>query len=143
MSTLSVVSVADRAGFHIFATALRTSEYFEALEGAGPFTVFAPSDGAFNSLAPAALDKLLNHDRERLRIVLGYHLAAGKVATPRLIGKRIRGIMHAGGDVIIDGRSVLNVNGARLTKPDLLARNGIVHGIDAVLSPRNVSAAVS
>jgi uncharacterized surface protein with fasciclin (FAS1) repeats len=143
MSALSVVSVADRAGFHIFAGALRTSEYFETLEGAGPFTVFAPSDEAFKKLSKAALDNLLTRDREHLRIVLGYHLAAGKVATSRLVGKRIRGVMQAGGDVIIDGRSALTVNAARVIKPDLAARNGIVHGIDALLVPRQAAAAVS
>ncbi|MEQ1493253.1 MAG: fasciclin domain-containing protein [Terricaulis sp.] len=143
MSALSVVSVADRAGFHIFAAALRSSDYFETLEGAGPFTVFAPSDEAFKKLSKAALDDLLTHDREHLRIVLGYHVAAGKVATSRLVGKRIRGVMQAGGDVIIDGRSALTVNAARVIKPDLAARNGIVHGIDTLLVPRQAAAAVS
>lgn len=143
MSALSVVSVADRAGYHIFAGALRTSDYFEPLEGAGPFTVFAPSDEAFQKLSKAALDNLLNHNRENLRIVLGYHIAAGKVSTARLSGKRIRGVMQAGGDVIIDGRSALTVNAAHVTKPDLAARNGVVHGIDALLVPRQAAAAVS
>lgn len=143
MSALSVVSVADRAGFHIFAGALRTSDYFQVLEGAGPFTVFAPSDEAFKKLSKAALDNLLTHDREHLRIVLGYHIAAGKVASSRLTGKRIRGVMQAGGDVIIDGRTDLTVNGVRVIKPDLTARNGVVHGIDALLAPRQAAAAVS
>lgn len=141
MSALSVVSVADRGGFHIFASALRSSDYFASLEGAGPFTVFAPTDGAFKRFSTAALDKLLNHDRELLHMVLGYHIAAGKVATARLVGKRIRAVMLAGGDVIIDGRAGLRVNAASLCKPDLGARNGVVHGLDALLWPRRVAAA--
>lgn len=143
MSALSVVSVADRAGFHIFAAALRASDYFSALEGDGSFTVFAPSDEAFGKFSKAALDNLLNGDRAHLQLVLGYHIAAGKVGTARLTGKRIRGAMRAGGDVIIDGRSGLRVNAARVVKPDLLARNGVVHGIDALLTPREAAAAVS
>lgn len=143
MSGLSVVSVADRAGFHIFAAALRTSDYANLLEGAGPFTVFAPSDAAFGALSAASRDALLNQDRARLRLVLGYHIAAGKVVTARLIGKRIRGVMQAGGDVIIDGRADLRVNEANVIKPDLMARNGVVHGIDALLSPRQAAAAIS
>ncbi|MGQ0532553.1 MAG: fasciclin domain-containing protein [Caulobacteraceae bacterium] len=143
MSALSVVSVADRAGFHVFASALRSSDYFDKLEGAGPFTVFAPSDAAFKRFSQAALDKLLNDDRELLHVVLGYHFAAGKVATARLAGKRIRAVMQAGGDVIIDGRSGLRVNAARLVKPDLNARNGVVHGIDALLWPRQAAATVA
>jgi uncharacterized surface protein with fasciclin (FAS1) repeats len=142
MSALSVVSVADRAGFHIFATALRASDYFDNLEGAGPFTVFAPTDAAFKTLAPAVLDTLLHNDRERLHLLLGYHLAAGRVASSRFVGKRIRAVMHAGGDVIVDGRSGLKVNAARVCKPDLNARNGVVHGIDGLLNPRSVAAVV-
>jgi uncharacterized surface protein with fasciclin (FAS1) repeats len=140
MSALSVVSVADRAGFHVFASALRSSDYIEKLEGAGPFTMFAPSDEAFKKFTQAALDKLLNEDRELLNVVLGYHFAAGKVSTAQLSGKRIRAVMQAGGDVIIDGRTGLRVNAARLVKPDLNSRNGVVHGIDALLWPRQATA---
>ncbi len=142
MSGLSVVSVADRAGFHTFASALRSSDHFKALEGPGPFTMFAPSDAAFDRFSAAALDRLLKEDRELLHVVLGYHFAAGKVASARLAGKRIRAVMQAGGDVIIDGRSGLRVNTARLVKPDLGAANGVVHGIDAVLWPREPAAAI-
>ncbi len=145
MSALSVVSVADRAGYHIFAAALRSSAHFAKLEGDGPFTVFAPSDAAFKALSVAALDSFLNNDdREHRDLVLGYHFAAGQVASPRLVGKRIRAVMQAGGDAIIDGRSGgLKVNTARMCKLDLVARNGVVHGIDALLSPDLAMAAAS
>lgn len=139
MSALSVVSVADRAGFHIFASALRSSGHIDKLEGPGPFTVFAPSDAAFKKFTQASRDKLLNEDRKLLDVVLGYHFAAGKVSTAQLAGKRIRAVMQAGGDVIIDGRAGLRVNAARLIKPDLDCRNGVVHGIDALLWPRQAS----
>jgi len=140
MSALSVISVADRAGFHIFASALRSSEHSDKLEDAGPFTMFAPTDAAFKRFTPAALDKFLHKDRKLLNVVLGYHFAAGKVSTALLSGKRIRAVMQAGGDVIIDGRTGLRVNAARLIKPDLECRNGVVHGIDALLWPRQASA---
>jgi uncharacterized surface protein with fasciclin (FAS1) repeats len=143
MSVLSVVSVADRAGFHIFASALRNSDHFETLEGAGPFTVFAPSDEAFQKFAPAALDKLLHDDADQLSTILGYHFATGKVAMARFVGKRIRAVMHTGGDVIIDGRTALRVNAGRMVKPDLGARNGVVHGIDSVLWPSQPAEAVA
>lgn len=143
MAGLSVVSVADRAGFYTFAAALRESDYIAALEGPGPFTVFAPSDEAFKKFSIAALDNLLRHDRERLHIVLGYHFAAGKVGSARLAGKHIRAVMRAGGDVMIDGRTGLKVNTARLFKPDLEASNGVVHGIDTVLWPREIAASIA
>jgi uncharacterized surface protein with fasciclin (FAS1) repeats len=141
MSALSVVSVADRAGFYTFASALRASDHFATLESAGPFTVFAPTDAAFKKFPTTALDRLLNGERELLQVVLGYHFAAGRVATARLAGKRIRAVMQCGGDVIIDGRTAgLRVNAASLCKPDLNARNGVVHGIDALLWPRQATA---
>jgi uncharacterized surface protein with fasciclin (FAS1) repeats len=141
MSALSVVSVADRAGFHIFASALRASNYFESLEGVGPFTVFAPTDAAFNALGPAALDKLLSRESERTGAFLGYHFAAGKVVAAQFRGRRIRAVMKAGGDAVIEGRDGLRVNAAQVCKPDLHARNRVVHGIDAVLWRRNLDAA--
>lgn len=140
MSALSVVSVADRAGCHMFAAALRSSDHADRLEGAGPFTMFAPSDAAFKKFSAAALDKFFNDDPKLLHIVLGYHFAAGKVLTARLAGKRIRAVMHAGGNVIINGSAGLRVNAACLVKPDLDARNGVVHGIDALLWPRQTPA---
>jgi cold shock CspA family protein len=116
MARLSVVSVADRAGFYTFAAALRSSDYFNTLEEGGPFTVFAPADAAFNEMSPVALDCFLRRDRERLHLVLGHHFASGRVAAARFASKRIRAIMRAGGDVIIDGRAGLTVNGARVIK---------------------------
>lgn len=138
---LNVVSVADRSGFHTFASTLRASDHLKLLEGAGPFTVFAPTDAAFKTLGEDALASLLR-DRELLHQVLGYHYAAGRVATARFEGKRIRAVMRAGGDVIIDGKGGMSVNGAKIVKPDLSAGNGVVHGIDTVLWPRELAAAL-
>jgi uncharacterized surface protein with fasciclin (FAS1) repeats len=141
MAALSVVSVADRTGFHTFATALRASDYVEVLEGPGPFTLFAPTDAAFQKLAPSLMADVMK-DRDLLHQVLGYHFAAGRVATARFEGKRIRAVMRAGGDVIIDGKSGVRVNTARIVKPDLDAGNGVVHGIDTVLWPHELVAAI-
>jgi len=139
MSALSVVSVADRAGFHIFASALRDSDYYERLEGVGPFTVFAPTDLAFKALPPSTLSKLLSRESERTDAFLGYHFAAGRVVAAQFRGRRIRAVMQAGGDAVIEGREGLRVNAAHVCKPDLHARNGVVHGIDAVLWRRNLN----
>ena len=143
MAGLSVVSVADRAGFYIFASALRTSDHFARLEGEGPFTVFAPTDAAFGVFSTIALDKFLHRDPELLHIVLGYHIAAGRVASARFMDKRIRAVMQTGGDVVINGRGGLRVNAARVVKPDLDAGNGVVHGIDALLQPAEAVAGVA
>ncbi|MES1156441.1 MAG: fasciclin domain-containing protein [Alphaproteobacteria bacterium] len=143
MSGPSVLSVADRMGFYIFAAALRSSDHYAILEEAGPFTVFAPTDAAFNEMSPMALDSFLRREREKLHLVLGYHFASGRVGAARFAGKRIRATMRAGGAVIVDGRGGLKANGARVIKPDLDAANGVVHGIDALLWPREPGGALA
>jgi len=142
MARLSVVSIADRAGFYIFAGALRSSDYYDTLETAGPFTVFAPADAAFGTMSPVVLDRILHRDRTELHLLLGYHFASGRVAAARFAGKRIRATMRMGGEVLVDGRNGLKANGARVIKPDLDAANGVVHGIDALLWPREASASL-
>lgn len=136
----SVISAADHAGFYIFAAALRSSDHCQMLEEDGPFTVFAPTDAAFCAMSPVVLDTFLRREPERLHLVLGYHLAHGRVGAARFAGKRIRAAMIAGGDVLIDGREGLKANGSRVVKPDLEARNGVIHGVDSVLWPRKPSA---
>lgn len=143
MARLSVVSIADRAGFHIFAEALRSSDYFDTLEGDGPFTVFAPVDDAFHAMSPVLHDGFLRRDRVKLQQVLGYHFALGRVAAARFAGKRIRATMRTGGVVLVDGRAGLKANNALVIKPDLEAANGVVHGIDALLWPQEASAGLA
>jgi uncharacterized surface protein with fasciclin (FAS1) repeats len=130
------------AGFGAFAQALRASPYGEVLDGGGPFTLFAPTDAAFEKSSQASLERLLHGDDALLRVVVGYHFAAGKVLSARFAGKRIRAVMYAGGDCIIDRKAGLKVNGANLVKPDIIAGACVIHGVDAVLWPREPAAAL-
>jgi uncharacterized surface protein with fasciclin (FAS1) repeats len=143
LTTLAIASAADHAGYCTFAAALRATSHMQILEGDGPFTVFAPNDAAFRSISTAPLDRLLDGDPELLLLVLGYHFAPGMVSAARFQGKRIRAVMHAGGDTIIDGRTGLRVNAAHVIEPDIAASNGIIHGLDAVLWPREASLAAA
>jgi uncharacterized surface protein with fasciclin (FAS1) repeats len=132
-----MVSAADQAGYCTFAAALRTTDLMRILEGAGPFTMFAPSDAAFEKFSRSARDKLLEGDKALLAAVMGYHFAPGKVMAARFAGKHIRAVMHSGGDLIIDGRGTQpHVNHAAMIDPDIGASNGVIHGIDAVLWPK-------
>jgi uncharacterized surface protein with fasciclin (FAS1) repeats len=131
----------EASGFDTFAGALRASPYGDVLDGGG-YTVFAPSNEAFAKFPSATLDRLLHGDETLMRSVLGYHFATGRVCVRLLRGKRIRAVMYAAGDVIIDGKDGLRVNGANIIKPDIEAGASIVHGIDAVLWPRAPKAAL-
>jgi uncharacterized surface protein with fasciclin (FAS1) repeats len=139
----SIEDAVEAAGFGVFANALRESPYGEVLDSGGDYTVFAPTDAAFEKFSGAALDRLLHGEEKLLRTVLGYHFASGKVMSASFKGKRIRAVMYAGGDLIIDGKNGLKVNGANLVKPDVVAGGCVVHGIDGVLWPREPAAAAS
>ena len=139
MSERKILEAISEAGYLTFAAALQTSGYGEMLNGAGPFTVFAPNDAAFEKFVLAGHSRLLEGDRELMESVIGYHFAVGKVMSARFAGKRIRAAMHSGGDVIINGAARLRVNGAHIVEPDIQASNGVIHGIDAVLWPREAA----
>jgi len=142
MSALHIVEAAEQAGYRMFAAALRRTALLKTLKRVGPFTVFAPTDDAFERLSAVKNDQLLKGEPELLALVMGYHIAAGQVGAARFAGKRIRAVMQAGGDVIIDGRDGLHVNAANIAESDISAANGVIHGVDAVLWPKQASVTV-
>lgn len=133
-----LIAAAIEAGnFTTFTSLVEAANLRTTLSGAGPFTVFAPTDAAFEKFPDATLAKLRQSDQaELLRAVIGAHFAAGQVRTRRFAGKRIRAKSHQGGDLVIDGAEGIVVNGAKVTNPDILAANGVLHGIDRVLWPK-------
>ena len=124
------------AGFETFSRLLGASPYGELLESGGPYTIFAPTDAAFERFPPGAVDRLASNDGALLSAVVGIHFAAGKVLSSRLVGRRIRAVTYAGEHLIIDGKVGLKVNGANFVKPDILIGACVIHGIDTVLWPR-------
>jgi uncharacterized surface protein with fasciclin (FAS1) repeats len=106
----------------------------ETLDGKGRFTVFAPTDAAFAKVPKSTLDGLAA-DPEQLTAVLLYHVANGKL-TARKVVKRssIKTLNGARAKVRVTKKGV-RVNGAKVTKADIRANNGVVHAIDAVLLP--------
>lgn len=130
-----IVETAVAAGsFKTLATALKAAGLIETLKGKGPFTVFAPTDEAFAKIPKAQLDALLK-DAKALAAVLTYHVVAGKVMAADVVtlkeAKTVNGasakIMVAGGKVMVDGANVV--------KTDIVASNGVIHVIDAVIMP--------
>jgi uncharacterized surface protein with fasciclin (FAS1) repeats len=122
--------------FSVIAAALRKAGMVDVLSGRGPFTVFAPSDQAFKKLPHGALEALMK-DKAKLKAVLNYHIAAG-----RLLLKNLRPgdlMTLEGGYVRLKmAGGIVEVNGARIMGADVLAVNGIMHIIDAILLPKNV-----
>ena len=105
----------------------------DTLRGAGPFTVFAPSDDAFKAVPVATLDALAK-DKERLKAVLSYHVLAGQVMAADVKNGAVKTVQGANVALSKSGTFV-TVEDAVVTMADVPASNGVVHVIDRVLMP--------
>jgi uncharacterized surface protein with fasciclin (FAS1) repeats len=107
----------------------------ETLEGAGPFTVFAPTDAAFAALPEGTVESLLEDPSGALTDILLYHVVGAKALSSDLSdGQEIETVYGDNVTVTINNDGVF-INGAQVTVADLEAKNGVVHVIDAVLIP--------
>lgn len=137
-----IVAVAANAGqFNTLIAAVKAAGLVETLQGAGPFTVFAPTDAAFAKLPKGTIEALLN-DKEKLTAILTYHVVSGKVMAADIIksgGAEPATVNGAEVSVTIrDGK--VYVDGAQVTAADIQASNGVIHVIDAVIMPAPVAA---
>lgn len=130
-----IVDTAVAAGsFTTLATALKAADLVDTLKGKGPFTVFAPTDEAFKKLPAGALDGLLA-DKAKLKKVLTYHVVAGKVMASDVVKiKEAKTVEGSAAKVSVKGNDVF-IDGAKVVKTDIVASNGVIHVIDAVIMP--------
>jgi uncharacterized surface protein with fasciclin (FAS1) repeats len=134
----NIVEIATTAGsFNTLVAALQAAGLVEALEGAGPFTVFAPSDEAFAKLPAGTIEDLLKpENREKLKAILTYHVVQGKVLARDVV--KIRSARTLNGQelrISVTGGKV-RVNDAAVIKTDIEATNGVIHVIDSVVLPK-------
>ncbi|MFW5707814.1 MAG: fasciclin domain-containing protein, partial [Bacteroidota bacterium] len=117
--------------------AVTAAELVETLQGEGPFTVFAPTDDAFDALPDGLLDDLLDDPSGALTDILLYHVVGAFALSSDLVdGQEITTLLGQDVVVTITNESVL-INDAEVTLADLEADNGVVHVIDAVLVPED------
>ena len=132
-----IVDTAVGAGsFKTLVAAVQAAGLVETLKGAGPFTVFAPTDEAFAKLPAGTVESLLKpENKEKLVAVLTYHVVPGKVMAadvvklteaPTVQGSNAK-VKVADGTVMIDN--------AKVVKTDIETSNGVIHVIDAVILP--------
>ena len=133
-----VKTLQDAKQFKILCELLTTANLIDRLNGAGPFTVFAPTDGAFGNLPPETLASL-KKDPAALAEILNYHVVAGNKSAAALASAFE--LVTVQGPIIMisvwpvkDGRVMLN-NVATITSADIKASNGVIHVIDTVLMP--------
>jgi len=133
----NIVETAVEAGkFKTLATALTAAGLIDAVNGPGPFTVFAPTDDAFAKVPKETLEMLLKpENKEKLKAVLTYHVVPGKVMAKDVVG--LKGAKSLNGqriDVKVDGSKV-SVDGANVVATDIACTNGVIHVIDSVILP--------
>jgi len=133
-----IVAVASSTeGFSTLVAALSAAGLVETLQGAGPFTVFAPSDDAFAALPAGLLEKLLLPENVAvLTSILTYHVVSGTVMSADIMAGDVPTV--EGSTVALDTASGVTVNGATVTTADVAASNGVIHVIDAVMVPPTV-----
>jgi uncharacterized surface protein with fasciclin (FAS1) repeats len=124
-------------------TALTAADLVDALKGAGPFTVFAPTDAAFARLPPGVVANLLKPENKPiLTQILKYHVVSGNLTAAAIIALHppVRVETLAGRSVYVTQEGeILRVNEAIVIIPNVFATNGIIHAIDAVLFPRELN----
>ena len=130
-----IVDTAVAAGsFKTLAKALEAAGLIETLKGAGPFTVFAPTDEAFAKLPAGTLDALLK-DKAKLTAVLTYHVVPGKVMAADVVKLKDAKTVQ-GQSIKIDTSAGVKVDGANVIKTDIACSNGVIHVIDSVILPK-------
>lgn len=104
------------------------------LEGAGPVTVFAPTDEAFKAVPAATLDKLAK-DAELLKSVLTYHVIPGAIKSSDVNGTTLMGTLNGAKATVAKAGDFVTVDEALVTKADIITGNGVLHIVDRVLMP--------
>ena len=135
-----IVDTAVAAGsFNTLVAAVKAAGLVETLKGKGPFTVFAPADPAFAALPAGTVDGLLK-DVPALKGVLTYHVVSGRILAEDIPLNATKKVPTANGrelTVSRDRDGNVTVNGAKVVSADILAGNGVIHVVDAVLLPGN------
>jgi len=134
-----IVDVASSADpFSTLVSALQAAELVETLQGDGPFTVFAPTNAAFDKLPEGTLEDLLKpENKDRLTAILTYHVVAGEYPAAQVVtldGQQVGTVEGSPVTIQVDGDTVM-VNNATVTQTDIEASNGVIHVIDTVLLP--------
>jgi uncharacterized surface protein with fasciclin (FAS1) repeats len=135
----TIVDVAaGNSSFGTLVAAVTAADLVGTLSGDGPFTVFAPTNAAFNKLPAGTVNSLLKpENKDQLVSILTYHVVAGKVLSGdvvKLNGQNVKTVNGATVRVTVRNGKVM-VNNANVTAVDVEASNGVIHVLDSVLLP--------
>ena len=132
----SIVDIAaGDSRFTTLVAALKAADLVDALSGDGPFTVFAPTDDAFAALPAGTVESLLLPENlTTLQDILKYHVVPAKVLSTDLTLNQHATTLE-GSDVTVTSLDPVKINESEVIQADVMASNGVVHVLDAVLMP--------
>ena len=126
------------SSFTTLVAAVTAADLGATLKGAGPFTVFAPSDDAFAKLPPGTVESLVQpENKAKLISILTLHVMSGKVMAADVAGQKLTPASVQGELLHVDGTDGVTVNGARVISADIECTNGVIHVIDTVMMPNS------
>lgn len=133
----NIVEIASgNKDFTTLVAAVVAAGLAETLSGAGPFTVFAPTNEAFSKLPAGTVEELIKpENKEKLAAILTYHVVAGKALSSDLSDGQLIKTVN-GQEVTVSVGDHVKVDGAVVVTPDLEASNGVIHVIDSVIMPK-------
>ena len=135
----TIVDKAQEAGnFKTLLKAAEAAGLVDTLKGSGPYTLFAPNDAAFAKIEPGVMANLMKpENKEELAGLLKHHLVPGKVlAVDIRNSKDMKVVKNArGGELKINGGATITIGDAKVISADIMASNGVIHVIDAVIDP--------
>lgn len=136
----TVVDVAaGNPDFNTLVAAVQAADLQETLSGEGPFTVFAPTNAAFEALPAGLVDALLKpENKEVLAQILTYHVVAGEVMSSDIQPGDVPTVEGEDLTITVKDNGTVRVNNAKVLTPDVEASNGVIHVINKVLVPPNV-----
>ena len=134
-----IVDTAVAAGsFTTLVSAVKAAGLAATLKGAGPFTVFAPTDEAFAKLPKGTLADLLKpENKAKLQAILTYHVVSGKVMAADVVKLESAKTVHGQSLTINAKNGAVMVDNAKVAKTDIETSNGIIHVIDTVVLPKD------
>ncbi|PPS39953.1 fasciclin domain-containing protein [Chroococcidiopsis sp. TS-821] len=136
-----LIETAVNAGtFNTLVEAIKATDLIDILKSPGPYTVFAPTDEAFNKLPEGVTLDALLQDNHKLKRILTYHVAFGDVRAEDLMQIEEAETVEGSVVAVESSSGNLKVNNANILQSDILADNGVIHVIDAVLVPGLVAA---
>jgi uncharacterized surface protein with fasciclin (FAS1) repeats len=131
-----VAIAAGNPDFSTLVAAIKAADLAETLSGAGPFTVFAPTNAAFDKLPKGTVEDLLKpENKAKLAAILTYHVVAGKVLAADVKTAMVKTVQGTDLDVKVTTAGV-TVNDAKVVKTDIVGSNGVIHVIDTVVLPK-------